>query len=66
MYNVIISMYGVVIMFFDQNSMYIFCDCTRPRGGGCTSQTNVPEVAFENLATKDVTTAIYAGLVESC
>ena len=32
--NVIISMYGVVVMFFDQSSVYIFCDRTRPGGGG--------------------------------
>ena len=33
--NVIISMYGVV-MLFNQNSVHIFCDCTatRPGGGG--------------------------------
>ena len=32
--NVIISMYGVVIMFFDQSSAYICCDVPGPRGGG--------------------------------
>ena len=53
--NVIISMYGVVVMFFDQSSVYIFCDRTWP-GGVCTAQPrlSVPEVAFENLATMAV------------
>ena len=31
--------------------MYIFCDCTRPRGGVEGGGGGVPEIAFENLAT---------------
>ena len=54
-------MYGVVIMLFDQSSVYTFNGGGGGGGGGggsCTFQPSVPEVAFEDKATMCTTLPI--------